>query len=218
MEGEKTVDLMFEEDGREVGVDIIEMHESERHGRQNAETARIVGRLERELGPRIRELNPTNTLAVDWDVRWLPDSRQIRAGLDTVKEAILEVAPTLRAGDVTEIQQKPEFVARLEVHCWSSETPTFGFITMHEEQTVWLGAAAEAMSESLLESSKPEQLKSFGDARVLAIDRALMPIPEELRAAFKARQARIPQNWTAIYFVIPKVPESFTEVWTRRGL
>jgi hypothetical protein len=216
--GEKTVDLVFNEDAREVGVDIIEMHESERHGRQNAEMTRIVGRLEREMAPRLRELNPTNTIAVDWHVRWLPNTKRVRAGLDMVKEALLEVAPILHAGDVIELQRKPDFIALLEVHCWPSQTPTFGFITMHEEQTEWLGAAAESMADSLLKSSKARQLKSFSDARVLAIDRALILFPAELSAAFEARRAQIPQNWTAIYFVIPGVPESLTEVWRDRRL
>ncbi len=72
------------------------------------------------------------------------------------------------------------------------------------------------MAESLLASSKPQQLEAFADARVLAIDRAIMPFAEELEAALDAQAARIPANWTTIYFVIPWRPAgSITEVWSR---
>src|SRR5258708_19512277 len=48
----KTVDLTFQEDGREVGFDIIELHESARHARQNAEMARIAAKMQQHLTPR----------------------------------------------------------------------------------------------------------------------------------------------------------------------
>jgi hypothetical protein len=214
-EGRKTVDLRFNEDGREVAVDIIELHESERHGRQNAEMARIAGRLELELASRLRQLNPTNTIAISWEIRWLPVAKAMGAGIEVVKETILGAAPKLQAGDSVELDPKPDFIAVLEAHCWASETPTFGFISMHVEQTMWLGQAAASMANVLLASSKPQQLKAFADARVLAIDRALMPATVELTAAFEARRAQIPSNWTAIYFAIPGAPRSLTEVWHR---
>src|ERR1700674_3213186 len=48
-EGAKTIDLTFLEDGRPVGVDIVELHESADHARQHAEMDRIVGKLQKEL-------------------------------------------------------------------------------------------------------------------------------------------------------------------------
>jgi hypothetical protein len=213
--GEKTVDLIFREDGHEVGVDILELHESENHARQHAEMGRIAAQLEREIGPRLRALNPGHTIAISWDVSWLPDHKTTRAGLEVVKETILGVAADLRPGNGIELEIRPDFITRMEAHCWPSETPNFGFISSHEEETMWLGQAADSMADFLLASSKPEQLEGFSDARVLALDRALMPIPAELTAAFDDRHARIPPNWTAIYFMIPRISGSFSEVWSR---
>jgi hypothetical protein len=213
--GEKTVDLSFREDGHIVGVDILELYESENHARQHAEMGRIAAHLERELGPRLRELNPGHTIAISWDVSWLPDTKTTRAGLEVVKEAILGVAAELRPGHIIELEVRPDFIAHMEAHCWASQTPNFGFFSSHTEETMWLGLAAESMADFLLASSKPEQLAGFSDARVLALDRALMPVPAELTAAFDARHARIPPNWTAIYFMIPRVNGSFSEVWNR---
>jgi hypothetical protein len=176
---------------------------------------RIAAHLERELGARVHELNPGHTIAVSWDVSWLPEAKSTRAGLEVVKKSILGVAADLRAGDVIELDVKPDFVARMAAQCWASENPAFGFISMHADETMWLGQAAESMADFLLASSKPAQLEGFSDARVLALDRALMPIPAELTAAFDARRARIPSNWTAIYFLIPRIPGSFKVVWSR---
>jgi hypothetical protein len=213
--GVKTVDLTFTEDGRSVGVDIIELHESERHGRQYAEMGRLVGLLEKELRPLVRALNPEHTVAASWGLNWLPDRKTLRVGLESVKASILAEVPSLSAGEERLLTGTPGFVARLELICWASDTPTFGFMTMHEEQTGWLGQAAESMAEFLLASSKPDQLAGYEDARVLAVDRALMPIPNELAVAFESRRLRIPANWTAIYFVMSGAPDSLSQVWTR---
>lgn len=60
--GAKTVDPTFHEDGQQVGVDILELHESERHARQNAEMGRVAGRLEQELGhPCVRSIQATRS-------------------------------------------------------------------------------------------------------------------------------------------------------------
>jgi hypothetical protein len=214
--GAKTVDLTFREDGREVGVDIIELHESAHHARQYAEMGRIVGQMEQELTTRIRELNPGHTIVISWHVGWLPGGKAMREGLEVVKATILASAVGLRDGDNIELSPKPDFIPYLEAHCSASLVPTFGFISMPAQQTVLVSWVAESMAEFVLASSKPAQLKGFTDARVLAIDRAIMPFPAELRAAFEARGSRIPPNWTAIYFVFRRADGSFSEVWSRR--
>jgi hypothetical protein len=155
----KTVDLTFQEDGREVGVDIIELHESARHARQYAEMGRIVGQMEQELTTRIRELSPGNTIAISWDIGWLPSGKIMRAGLEVVKATILTSAAGLRDGDNIELDPKPDFIPHLEAHCYASSTPKFGFISMPAEQTLLVVRAAESMAEQLLASSKPEQLR-----------------------------------------------------------
>jgi len=138
-------------------------------------------------------------------------ARRSRGGQAT----ILASAAGLRDGDNIELDPKPDFIPHLEAHCYASSTPKFGFISMPAEQTLLVVRAAESMAEQLLASSKPEQLKAFADARVLAIDRAVMPFPAELQAALEARSPRIPPNWTAIYFVFQRADGSFSEVWSR---
>lgn len=160
--GAKTVDLTFQQDGHVVGVDIIELHESDRHARQHVEMGRIVNDLQLELAPLVRELSPGNTIAISWAHRWLPSRRDMRAGLEMVKSTILKAAAELRAGDSLDLE-----------------------------------------AESLLTSRKNSQLKAFDDARVLAIDRAVMGFHEDLREAIAAQAHRIPANWSAIYFVVP---------------
>lgn len=212
----KTVDFTFTEDGHEVGVDFIELHESERHARQLAEMGSLPHRIETELGPKIRALTQ-HSIAASWALRWLPELKEIRRGEEIVKQAILSAVPTVAPGEQVDIDAMPEWVAELTVTCYASETPVFGFISHHEEQTSWLGQAAESMAEFLLNSSKPAQLASFSDARVVAIDRALMPIPGELARALEAREERIPPNWQAIYWVVPGAAHgSFVKVWARR--
>jgi hypothetical protein len=213
--GTKTIDLTFRLDDRAVGVEITELHESSKHARQHALMGSVAGDLERELRPRLLELRPDMSIMVSWDLSWLPAARVLAKGLQQVRTAILEAAPRLASGQPVEVLERPGFVARMEIQCWGSETPKFGFVTMHEEQTMWVGQAAESMADGLLASGKAEQLAAFDDARVLAIDRALMPIPAELQAAFDARLDRIPSNWTAIYFVIAGAPGSLAEVWRR---
>lgn len=214
-DGAKTVDLTFAEDGRPVGVDIVELHESAEHARQHAEMGRIVGHLEQELRPRIRELNPGNSVAITWGLSWLPSGKALQDGLEVLKDTILDAALKLRAGESVDLDPKPDFVRGMRAICYSSATPTFGFMGGHVEQTGLVGQAAAAMAESLLASSKAEQLKAFADARVLAIDRAIMPFADELQAALNTQAARIPANWTAIYFVIPWRSDSISEVWSQ---
>ncbi len=217
-DGAKTVDITFTEDGRPVAVDIVELHESADHARQHAEMGRIVGHLEQELRARIRELNPGNSVAISWRLSWLPSGKALRDGLNLLRETILEAAAKLRPGERIDLDPKPDFVRDMCAICYASPTPTFGFIGGHVEQTGFVGQTAASMAESLLGSSKPEQLEAFADARVLAIDRAIMPFAEELQAALDAQTARIPANWTTIYFVIPWRPAgSITEVWSRAG-
>jgi hypothetical protein len=217
--GAKTPDLTFREDGRLVGVDIMELYESARHARQNSEMGRMVGRLEDELRPMIRELSPGNTIAISWSVRWLPPSASIRAGLDVVRDTILAAAADIRPGETVDLQPKPDFIEELQAICYvASSNPTFGFFSMHEEQTSYVLAQAASMAESLLTSSKPEQLQGFEDARVVAIDRTVMPFPEDMRAVIAERAERIPENWTTIYYVLPwrERPTAIHEVWERR--
>ncbi len=215
-QGLKTVDLAFTEDGRPIAVDIVELHESPDHARQHVEMDRIVGHLQQELTARIRELNPGNSVAISWRLSWLPSGKALRDGLGVLKETILTAAPKLRDGDRMDLNPKPDFVREMRALCYASPTPSFGFMGGHVEQTGFVGQAAAAMAESLLASSKPQQLEAFADARVLAIDRAIMPFAEELAAALDAQAARIPANWTTIYFVIPWRPAgSITEVWSR---
>ncbi len=213
--GAKTVDLTFNEDGRPVAVDIVELHESARHARQHAEMDRIVGQLERELRAPLREINPGNSIAISWRLSWLPSGKILRAGLEVLKKTILDTAPRLRDGDRVDLDPKPDFVRDMCAICYASRTPKFGFMGGHVEQTGYVAKAAQAMAESLLASSKPTQLESFTDARVLAIDRAIMPFPDELQAALNAGAARIPANWTRIYFVIPWRRGSLSQVWAR---
>jgi hypothetical protein len=214
-EGAKTLDLTFQEDGHLVAVDILELHESAKHARQYAGMDRIVRELEQELGPRILELNPGHTVAISWGVSWLPPDNVMQSGLKIVKDTILGAVPGLRDGDTVDLDPRPDFIRQMRAICYASDTPTFGFMGGHVEQTGWVAEAVEAMVESLLTSSKPAQLQAFDDARVLAIDRALMPFPEDLRVAIAARADRIPSNWTAIYFVMPWRSGSLSEVWNR---
>jgi len=212
----KTVDLTFLEDGRPVGVDIVELHESADHARQNAEMTRIVGEIERDLRPQLRELNPGHGIAISWVLSWLPPNDVLQRGVETVKRTILEAAPALRDGDRVDLEPRPDFVREMHAICWSSATPRFGFVGRHAEQTGRVGEAAASMVESLLSSSKPAQLQAFPDARVLAIDRVVMPFADEMEAALGAQTARIPSNWTAIYYVVPWRPAgSITVVWSR---
>ena len=76
---------------------------------------------------------------------------------------------------------------------------------------------AESMAESLLTSRKDSQLQAFDDARILAIDRAVMGFDEDLREAIADRADRIPANWSAIYFVVPWRTGSISEVWLRHA-
>lgn len=215
----KTVDLTFHQDGRRVGVDVIELHESESHARQHVEMGRLTNDLQLYLGPRVRELSPGNTIVVSWTLRWLPKGRVLREGLEMVKATILSAAANLRAGEEDRaIEPKPDFVEELDVTCFASRTPTFGFFTMHAEQTGRVMQAAESMAEFLLASSKPEQLQGFEDARVLAVDRAVMPFAEDLSDALAARAEQIPANWSAIYFFVPwRTGGQIHEVWHRTG-
>ena len=215
--GTKTVDLTFHEDGRLVAVDILELYVSERDARQSAEMGRIGYELEQALRPQLRELNPQHTIAISWEIGWLPPSgsKVMRAGLDMVKATILAAAAGLHDGDDVELDPKPDFIPELRAICYASPTPKFGFISMGPEGAGYVGHTVEAMAESLLASSKPEQLRAFIDARVLAIDQVVMPFAEDLAAALKARVARIPANWTAIYFMPPWRPGSLSEVWSR---
>jgi hypothetical protein len=219
LSGAKTVDLTFLQDGHLVGVDVIELHESENHARQHVEMGRAVNDLQLELSPRVRQLSPGNTVVVSWTLRWLPRGRVLRDGLEVVKATILSVAADLRAGEQDRaIEPKPDFVEELDVSCFESRTPTFGFFTMHAEQTGRVMQAAESMADFLLASSKPEQLQGFEDARVLAVDRAVMPFAEDLSDALAARAARIPANWSAIYFFVPwRTGGQINEVWHRTG-
>ncbi len=215
----KTVDLTFLQDGRLVGVDIIELHESESHARQHVEMGRLVNDLQLDLGPRVLQLSPGNTVVVSWTLRWLPKGRALRDGLEMVKTTILSAATDLRAGEEDRaIEPKPDFVEELDVTCVASSKPAFGFFTMHAEQTGRVMQAAESMAEFLLASSKPEQLQGFEDARVLAVDRAVMPFAEDLSDALAARAERIPANWSAIYFFVPwRTGGQINEVWHRPG-
>jgi hypothetical protein len=214
----KTVDLTFKEDGGLVAVEIMELHESERHARQNAEVSNIARQLESWIGPRLRELKPGHSAAATWHVSWLPSGKALSDGLRLVQSKVLARIPGLQAGEVVEIDERPDFVTRLELQCWESPTPAFGFISLHEEQSFWISETAAGMAELLVGSSKPEQLAAYEDARVLAVDRALMPFAGELAAALDARRDRIPSNWTAVYFVIPGVPQSLSRVWSRNQI
>jgi|GEM_PF-6908692 len=214
----KTVDLTFKEDGRLVAVEIMELHESERHARQNAEMSNIARQLESWIGPRLRELKPGHSAAATWHVSWLPSGKALSDGLQLVLSEVLAHMPGLEVGEVVEIDERPDFVIRLELQCWQSPTPAFGFISLHEEQSMWMGATAAGMADLLVGSSKPEQLAGYEDARVLAIDRALMPFPSEFAAALDARRDRIPSNWTSVYLVIPGVPKSLSRVWSRNQI
>jgi hypothetical protein len=198
-------------------VDVVELHESESHARQHAEMGRLVNDLQLELGPRVRQLSPGNTIVVSWTLRWLPRGRALRDGLEMVKTTILSAAAHLRAGEESrDIEDKPDFVEELDVTCFASRSPTFGFFTMHAEQTGRVMQAAESMADFLLASSKPEQLQGYEDARVVAVDRAVMPFAEELSDALAARAERIPDNWSAIYFFVPwRTGGQINEVWHR---
>jgi hypothetical protein len=201
-----------------VAVDILELHESEKHARQYAEMSRIMAEMQEELSPRVRELNPEHTIAISYDVAWLPPSGKVmRAGLEMMKKAILGAAAGLRPGDEVDLTPRPNFIPSLEAHCYASATPSLMFFGMHAEQTGMVGEAAGSMAEFLLASSKPRQLEGFADARILAVDRAVMPFAEEVQVAIDARADRLPLNWTAIYFVLPGHPGSLSEVWSRAG-
>lgn len=200
-----------------MGVEVIELHESPQHGRQHAEMGRIVNDLQVELTPLVRELSPGNTIAISWALRWLPSTRDMRAGLEMVKSTILRAAYELRAGDSLDLEPKPEFIKDLRAMCVASSTPTFGFIGRHVDQTGYVMGMAESMAESLLTSRKDSQLQAFDDARILAIDRAVMGFDEDLREAIADRADRIPANWSAIYFVVPWRTGSISEVWLRHA-
>lgn len=215
--GAKTVDLTFREDGSPVGVDIIELHESEQHARQGAEMGRIIYELEQELRPHIRALNPLHTIAISCEIDWLPPKgKAMREALEMVKATVLAAVPGLRDGETVDLSPKPAFFPELRVLCLASPTPKFGFISMMAGGGGLVSQAVDAMVESLLTSSKPSQLKTFSDARVLAVDRVVMPFAEDLRAALDGQAARIPKNWTTIYYMVPWRPGSIGEVWSRQ--
>jgi hypothetical protein len=215
LSGGKTPDLTFLEDGQRVGVDITELHESQAHVRQEAETARLSNDLQLVLRPLVRQLSPGNTIIVSLSLRWLPKGRVLRDGLEMVKATILSAVAELHAGETRDLEPKPDFVEELEVSCVASPTPGLAFFTMHEEQTGRVMQAAESMADLLLASSKPEQLRSFKDARVVAVGRAMM-FAEEVVDALAARAERIPANWSAIYFFVPgREGGQIHEVWHR---
>lgn len=215
--GAKTPDLTFLQDGQPVGVDIIELHESRGHKRQRVEMDRHANDLQLDLGPRVLQLSPGNTVMVSWVLRWLPKGRALRDGLEMVKVTILSAAADLRAdGERRALEPKPDFVEELDVTCFASRTPIFWFFTMHAEETGRVNQAAGSMADSLLASSKREQLQGFEDARVLAVDQVVMPFPEELSDALTARAEQIPDNWSAIYFFVPwRAGGETHEVWHR---
>jgi len=206
------VDVEFTQDGRRVGLEIMQLHESPRHGRQRAEMDRLARRLREELGTHVHAVNP-HVVVAHWRLHWLPPMRDVEPALAQVKAAILRAAGRLKPGEWEDVvDERPPFALEFDVACYDFGRTEFGFIWSHVEQSFWMEGGADDMAEAIVSSRKSAQLVGYSDARVLGLDRAQMPLTGLLWQALLKRASRIPPNWTAIYFVEPGAA-GVVQVW-----
>jgi hypothetical protein len=198
--GRKTPDAVVLLDGREVLIDLAELHQNEQSVRQHKAVAQLVNNLETRMRLAVRQAGLGHVVARA-SFAELPARKDLLAAEQQIFDAMVGTFRGLRAGNEVWVEGVPSWVDQMYISL-ASNTPGFSWFfddQMHGGFVV--GILVESLDRIL--KKKRLQLEGAAEGWLIVIERTFLANDEDFAQAIPLLTEPIPSNWTRIILVRP---------------
>jgi hypothetical protein len=198
--GVPTPDARLSVNGREVLIDIAELHQHSDSVRQHKALGKLITNLETRMRAAVREAG-LGLVVASGSFAELPPRRRLVAAEQQVFDRMKSTLPLLRDGNGVEVSDLPSFVNRLFLSVAGERT---SFAWMFDDQMhggFVVGILQEALDRIV--KKKRRQLEGAEEGWLIVIEQTFLAVDEDFAQAIPLLTEAIPENWKRVILVRP---------------